>query len=214
MGSASVQKKPQATERKHGNPEEADPASVQVLAPSSGEHVDKIRDILFGSNMRDYERRFGQIEARISKEISDLKEEIRKRFDALEASNKREVEALNARLNAERDARTEVRDKLSQDVSELSRTLEKRARQIEDQGVRMERSIQEQLAAQSKATGEEMVRKHDELTQLVERQSGELRHQKLDRAAAASFLAEIAMRLNNEPGMAALESLAHGRSTD
>ena len=38
-------------------------------------NVDKIRDILFGSQMRDYDKKFARIEERLLKETADLREE-------------------------------------------------------------------------------------------------------------------------------------------
>ena len=43
-------------------------------------NVDKIRDILFGSQMRDYETRFARLEETLSKEASELRESTRRRF--------------------------------------------------------------------------------------------------------------------------------------
>ncbi len=48
------------------------------------ENLDKVRDILFGSQMRDNERRFGRLEERLAKEAGDLRDETRKRLDSLE----------------------------------------------------------------------------------------------------------------------------------
>ena len=47
----------------------------QVIQTGAG-NVDKIRDILFGSQMRDYETRFARLEETLAKEISDMLEKI------------------------------------------------------------------------------------------------------------------------------------------
>src|SRR4051812_14459636 len=56
-------------------------------------NIDKIRDILFGVQMRDYEKRFSRLEERLLKESADLRDETRKRFDSLENFVKSEFEA-------------------------------------------------------------------------------------------------------------------------
>ena len=48
------------------------PADHDEKNPANGElregaNVDKIRDILFGSNMREYEKRFARLEERLTK---------------------------------------------------------------------------------------------------------------------------------------------------
>ena len=76
----------------------------QSSADSAGAHqseagnVDKIREILFGGNMRDYDKRFSRLEERLAKESSDLRSETKKLFESLEAFVKKEFEALSNRL--------------------------------------------------------------------------------------------------------------------
>src|ERR1700749_3579611 len=51
----------------------------QVLRGGAG-NVDKIRDILFGSQMRDYESRFARLEEALVKETAEIRETSRRRF--------------------------------------------------------------------------------------------------------------------------------------
>ena len=70
-------------------------------------NVDKIRDILFGTQMRDYEKRFSRFEERLLKETSDLREEIKRRIASIEAYMKNEVTAVNDRHKADQTATEE-----------------------------------------------------------------------------------------------------------
>src|SRR6201982_3364027 len=76
----------------------ASPAEAKLPNNSSGKeegaNVDKIRDILFGSQMRDYEKRFARLEETLVKETVEIRETNRRRFDQLEAYMKKEFEAL------------------------------------------------------------------------------------------------------------------------
>ncbi|HID35882.1 MAG TPA: hypothetical protein EYP39_00670, partial [Ghiorsea sp.] len=47
-------------------------------------NVDQIRDIIFGSQMRDYEQRFVRLEERVLNEADALRSETNNRLDALE----------------------------------------------------------------------------------------------------------------------------------
>ncbi len=193
-----------------GKPEELEKPRPQPPA----ENVDKIREILFGSNIREYERRFAQIEARLAKEVAEIKEETRRRLNALEISASREIESLNSRIEKERQERGESGEKLSPDVTELANNLERKTRQIEDRGIRAEREFRDQLLAQSRSASEELRGKIEEVIETMDRLSGELRERKVDRGAMAALFTEVAMRLNNEPGMPSVERFGHGGSTD
>ena len=84
---------------------------VQVAKPVKGASpgtditdsgsVDKIRDILFGNQMRDFDRRFSHMEERLIKSTQDLRDETHKRLEALELFFKKELDALKARLKSE-----------------------------------------------------------------------------------------------------------------
>jgi hypothetical protein len=46
--------------------------------------VDRIRDILFGSQMRDYDGRFQRLDERLTREAADARGDVQKRLEALE----------------------------------------------------------------------------------------------------------------------------------
>jgi len=71
-------------------------------------NVDKIRDILFGTQMRDYESRFARLEEALVKETAEIRETNRRRFDQLETYIREEFETVQARLKTERDERSDV----------------------------------------------------------------------------------------------------------
>src|SRR5215210_7153000 len=90
---------------------------------SGGGNVDKIRDILFGVQMRDYEKRFARLEERLIKESGDLRDDTKKRFDALELYIKQEFESLSLRLTAEQNVRGEAVDALSLGIKDTARNF-------------------------------------------------------------------------------------------
>ena len=96
-------------------------SAPEPTAPeSSGAgNVEQIRDILFGVQMRDYERRFSDLEARLTQEAATLRDDIRARFDALELAMRQQFNALSESLGNERDNRTGAVNKVSDDVRVL-----------------------------------------------------------------------------------------------
>jgi hypothetical protein len=161
-------------------------------------NIDKIRDILFGVQMRDYEKRFARLEERLIKESGDLRDDTKKRFDALEMYVKRELESLTERLTSEQNTRTESVEALSQGIKETARAFEKRTAQMDEQSTRSQRELRQQLLEQSKSLNDEIRQKYDELTAALEREAVELRTDKTDRSALAALFTEVALRLNND----------------
>lgn len=194
-----------------GNPTGA--SAVQSEAPdrggtkSGGESLDKVRDILFGSQAREYEKRFARLEERLIKEASDLREDLRRSFATLETYIKKELESVTARLKSERDERTESTKELSGALKDTSQIFEKRTNQIAEQLTSGQRDLREQLLDQSKSISDEIRQKHEATAVALERATAELRDEKADRAALASLFMEVAMRLNNEFKIPAEEEL-------
>ncbi len=94
-----------------------------------GANVDKIRDILFGSNMREYEKRFARLEERLTKSTDALRDDLKKRFDTLESYVREEMESNNQRLKAEKAERNEGLKELTRETRDSSKSIEKKLSQ-------------------------------------------------------------------------------------
>ena len=161
-------------------------------------NIDKIRDILFGSNMRDYEQRFARLEEALKKESLDLRETSRRHLEALETFVHKELAALEARLNAERDERSENHTRLSADLSAATTSILRKIGEIENHEAQAKREIRNDLLQQSKELTDAIRAKGEELIALLERRAQELQHAKTDRAALAGLFNEVALRLTDQ----------------
>jgi hypothetical protein len=161
-------------------------------------HLEKVRDILFGSQMREVDRRILRLEERILKETGDLKEDIKRRLDALEAYTNKETDALAARIRQEQGERLDAHAALSRELSATSGTFERRSVALDEQLARAQREIRQTILEQQQRLSDEMRAKVDEVLAALARESRELRNDKTDRAALAALLKEMAMRLTDE----------------
>jgi len=161
-------------------------------------NVEKIRDILFGSQMRDYEKRFARFEERLMKETVELRQDMKRRIDSLESYIKSEVQALNDRQKTEQSERQENVKDLARQLKESVQVAEKKAGQIEEQMTRGQRELRQSLLEECKRLSEQIEQKHKEVTTSLTRESAELRAAMTDRLALADLLTEVALRLKNE----------------
>lgn len=161
-------------------------------------NVDKIRDILFGSQMRDYDRRFARFEERLLKETADLRDDVKRRFESLETFVRAELESLGERLQKEQQERTEAIKELTREQRESQRGWEKKTTQLEEQANKNQRELRQQLLEESKRLGDQIEQKSKEAAVALEREIRELGDRSQDRFALADMLTELAMRLKNE----------------
>lgn len=164
----------------------------------AGGNLDKIRDILFGAQSRDYERKFSTLEERLLKESAELRNDLKRRFDALELYIKKEIEAVTDRVKAEQTERAESMKELSRELKDLANTMDKKTGQLEDQASKAQRELRQQLLDQSKTLSEEIQMHHKELSAALDQAVQQLRTEKTDRASLAALFMEASMRLNNE----------------
>ena len=70
--------------------------------------VDKIRDLLFGNQMQDYDRRFSKLEERFLQRFKDIESETARNLSAFESNAKKQVESLVSQLREEKDLRADA----------------------------------------------------------------------------------------------------------
>lgn len=161
-------------------------------------NIDKIRDILFGSQSRDFERRFTRMEERVTKEMSDMRDETRKQLDALEEYIKGEVKSLTDRLVTEQNSRADAVKELAGELKDLSHNFDKKVTNINESAAKSESDLRQQILSQSKNLSDEIQKRHNDLLGSLERESTEIRDDKADRTALAELFTEMAMRLTND----------------
>ena len=174
------------------------PMTEQSAAKNESGNIDKIREIIFGGHMRDYDQRFTRLEERLIKEGSDLREDTKRRFEVLEMFIKREFEALTDRLQTEQRHREESTQSLSRALTETSQALDAKLMQFDEASARGQRELRAQILDQSRSLSEEIWQKHAEMATALKREVADLHQDKPSRSHLASMFSELAARLNGE----------------
>jgi t-SNARE complex subunit (syntaxin) len=168
---------------------------LESASPAAGASVDKIRDILFGSQIKNYEARFARLEENLVRETVELKETMRRRFDSLEGFFRSETEALAARLKAEREERTNNFHSLDRDLKAVHDELGRKIHELDAATAEAQSGLRKELMAESRKLLDEISERHDNLRSLLERRVGELRYQKADRTLLSTLLTGIATQI-------------------
>lgn len=170
----------------------------QAVDPASGASIDKVRDILFGGQMREFERRFTRLEERLLKETTDLKAHLKSRLEALEAFSKKESESLADQIKAEKESRVDALNGLSRELKDTAKTFERRATAADDQQAKGQRELRQQILEQGQKLSDEIRKRTDEVLATLGREAQQLRVDKTDRANLAALLTEMALRLTGD----------------
>jgi hypothetical protein len=161
-------------------------------------NVDKIRDILFGSQMRDYDKKFARLEERLLKEAASLREDLKRRFDSLESFMKREVEALGDAIKAEKGERLDAQKAVGDKLADHAQAVERKAAQADEQAAKAHRDLRQLVLDETKRLAEEISQRHSNIAADLGRESQEIRGMLTDRYALSDLFAELSLRLKNE----------------
>lgn len=155
--------------------------------PSQDKNLDMVRNILFGEQVKENEKRLANLERfvkvwtnsvrdEVRKNLDNINTEIRLLHDLLEQESKTRIDnAATARKHFEQ--RGKEIDKLTQNVSRVETTLTQR---IDDDVDALTQSIKEQ---------------RDELLDQVQHAVAQLRQDKTDRKTLANMLHNISRQL-------------------
>jgi hypothetical protein len=168
--------------------------------PESAVSVDKIRDLLFGNQMQDYDRRFAQLEERFQQRLKEIESEAARNLTAFESNSKKQVDSLAGQLRDEKDQRADTDKEIERMLREQNQAMEKKIRSVADQLAQFDRDISDRLTRETQSLHEEIKQKNTDARHTIEKMFAELSNVKTDRTLLASLFVEVAKCLNQDVG--------------
>ncbi|MCA9422833.1 MAG: hypothetical protein KC592_17575 [Nitrospira sp.] len=167
----------------------------ELTAQSEEGSLDKVRDILFGTQSREIEKRFAVLENRLLQESGLLRQELTRSVEDLKRQMNQEVLGLVEKLQQEENQRATNIQEMGHEVKAVETQISKRiseltehaSNQFQAMGTEIEQQKHELIEQDQQA----MSRMESQFQQAV----NELKEDKTDRAALAEMLMEVAMRL-------------------
>ncbi len=171
------------------------PAAMLEETP---ENLDKVRDILFGGQMRAVESRLARIEERLLHEQKALKKDLEKQMANLESDAKRELSALGEKLNAEQARRGDEVKAVGTELKSSFKSLDKRLAKLDEATSTADAELRTQLLEHTKAMSAQIKTLGDELMAELNRAVRELRAEKTDTASLIEVFSDVAVRLSED----------------
>ncbi len=181
---------------KHRSMSMADPK--KPAADGADRNVDQIRDILFGGQMRDYERRFVDLEQRFEAELVRLREAQDKRLGQMDRRLDEQLDKLGKLVRQEIEDRNGAVDDLESRLQQAARTARGEInKSLDGLSGEIARS-DERLRAAIEELGTTLRARANEGESALLRAGAELRAEKVGRDDLAALLTEFALRLRGE----------------
>ena len=175
-----------------------DSSSIDTVVATNIGNLDKIREILFGGQTRDYEKRFRRLEERLSQENVQLREELLQRVKSLEDLLMSETEGLTEKMKLERQERYEANQDFIREINSLKTEINNRFVQLDEQVSKDIKQLRQQFQSQLQELMVQLRQQKDNLTSLIRQEVTQLKEEKLARSDLAAFFTEFALRLNKD----------------
>ena len=161
-------------------------------------NIDKIRDILFGGQMRDYESRLADLEKQMLQRIEKVAGNIEKRLESLTATSKKQIDKLAEQLKEERKARADDGKQGARELKSLDEKIESWYTDLEGRLEEDADKIRNSLAEQSEEMSARIEETFAELSESIDRESKTLTDATVARQELASLLGDLAKRLKKD----------------
>ena len=159
----------------------------EVMEPDTA-NMDKIRDLLFGAQMKNLDKKLTQMNEHFAKEISEAKSEFKNRLDSLETYLKGELQALFERIETEQRDRGDALAEIAKDLKSSAAALDKKIQQLDNSQEKQARELRQQLLDQAKSLSDDIRIKHDEAQSALRKTASGIRHDMVERNVLSSML--------------------------
>lgn len=156
-------------------------------AETSADDVDKIRDIIFGGQMREYAERFDRLEKSIIARVDQLSADMDKRIDQ-----------LSTKLSAERDERKATGTALKSQIRDSEKQMKEVIAESGSGWAAEAVELHNTMVAESEEMAELIEKTKAELITSIQDEVGRLDAQKLATANLADLFADISRELKKD----------------
>jgi hypothetical protein len=170
-------------------------AGHEGLMPESLTDLERIREILYGSERRDSEKRLVDLEQRMEEHATRMDLEIQSRMEAFENQIKQEVRTLGSEISSEQRRRADALEATGRDLTAAMDKLEQKMSSLVNRTAEIERAIHEQLSAEVKSLTEQIRAGQADVNETIQRTVQDLREETVDWVGFADSLRNMAKQV-------------------
>lgn len=176
-----------------------DSSSAAQVSQGDDSSLEKVRDILFGAQSREFDQRVQTLEQRLLQESANLREEVTRSLESLKTHFTQEVSQLQRLIQQEEKGRNTSLADVGQVIQSLGGNIEDKLSQLRQQATQQSDLLEQQIIQQKADLTENHDQRMAELQQQFHEGIQLLKKEKTDRAALAEMLMDLALRLKVGP---------------
>ena len=170
--------------------------TAEIINPGLGD-IEKVRDILFGKYVANFEERFANLESRLEGDVDQLKNKLVNKLEGMDDKVNRSLAKLDERIeqeNAERDAGF---SDMQKGLSEAEKSLQHSISLMEDQASQELVEMRKTFKANQEELIDQLTVAQKSLMSEITSQKEQLELDKVGRQSLALLLDEMAVKLRS-----------------
>jgi uncharacterized membrane-anchored protein YhcB (DUF1043 family) len=180
--------------------------------------MEQVRELLFGNQLKEIDTNNKRENERLQREINDLKESVKTRFESLEnfmqsesasllsrlntelkevlSSFKDEQSNRQAELNAERKERAEAATRMAQEFASGQEALERKLTGLSASLESVEKEIRKLMLTETGTLTDKMEERYQDALGVINETAEQIRNDMVYRSALSNMLTEVAVKLS------------------
>ena len=165
------------------------------MSKKNGNNVDQIRDLIFGTQIREFEEKFDRLEKALRVSETRLLQTFDESLSKFKKKTERSLEALEVKFDHFSATALKERVKFKERIDATDESLHDQLSNHKDEFEIKLKLIKENMADDNKKLSKDLVRMKKEMYGMIESHIATLTHEKLSRESMAQMLLDVAMKL-------------------
>ena len=166
---------------------------------SSLENLEKVRELLFGSQLGAVESKISSTEEQLGLELKNLGTQTRAGLDSLEKFTRDELDDLAQRIAEERTRREDQGDDLQAELERTAKEFERKLGALEDRLEQTSKTLRQQSHDAVKELREQTLQQINAVQEHIKTTDARLSDERVHRDTLAGLFRDIAAQLDREP---------------
>jgi DNA anti-recombination protein RmuC len=165
------------------------------MADKNMNNVDQIRDLIFGSQLKEFDERFEALSKTLHKAEEKMLQTFKEAHTKLQRETERALEALEQKIDNLSTATQKERNKLKELIDTTDETLQTQMNNQKNEFLTKLKIMKENMEDENEKMNKNLSQMRSQIEAALDKGLADLGEEKLSRDAMAGMLLEVAMKI-------------------
>ena len=171
-------------------------ATESSEVPEEVDNVEKIRDILFGTQSKEIDQRFRQLEGNISDQLAAMQKENVLQFQEIQNTVDSEVGILDSKLSSSEKSGFDEMDKIEAELKSQVKKIEANFEKSNEALEKLSRDVNDKIDQLNASIQKDLEKRFNQTNSIIEKHHQALSESKVDKSALSKMFTGLAEQLS------------------